>query len=581
MRSVQLPLLVMLSSCTPLLAQSQESREFGKARFTVPAGFTAEESPTMQRFARVSGRDLCLIAVYSDEASPTSLDAAFANAWRSIFSAAAYRRADLPATTIATSPNGERYMTGGGPLEDRGGNRFVARLHLFPVATRTQSIVWIGNSDGAISGCRDAWGVFFGSLRFAARDVAGAKSEPPPANSTPSAATPAPNESTPTRVAAAGATERFDGVSFSPPAGWGVQRTRDAVILSPPNGRGSEWMRILVLRPKAASGGLAAESGASWREVQSLVGAQPMRSVNGKEFDVEGPLRSVRGWDFVSIEGGMRRPEGQHSAQLVAIDMGGRIARVAAFSRDFRDLANGGVMLTSLRNPAWNRAFRDLVATVKVDGTNEQTLPPARLTEQGIVGVWGGIAMSFGQLKTHHAIFFDNGTAFFGPRFPTQGLAEINPAASQLEYPRYWGRWSMSGGRGTLNMPYGVVPLRMDANSVVLRTNNTDHRFIRLYALPERMEGTFCLSTGPCLGFTAAGRFRDGGAVRALEHSVYSYAESPAGGEGRYRIAGFTIVLQYDDGTEIRLAIPGTQTPITSTPSTLTLGFNEDVLTRR
>jgi hypothetical protein len=360
-----------------------------------------------------------------------------------------------------------------------------------------------------------------------------------------------------------------------------VRQTRDAVVLSPPAGRGAEWMRILVLRPKDGSGGLAADVGASWREVQMLVGAQPMRSVNGKEFDVEGPLHSVRGWDFVTVQGGMRRPEGQHTTQLVAMDMSGKIVRAAAFSRDFRDLASGGVMLTSSNNPVWSRAFRDVVATMQLDGANEPTLPPARLTTQGIVGVWGGIAMSFGQLKTQHAIFFDNGTAFFGPRFPTRGLADINPAASQLDYLRYWGRWSMSNGRGTLIMPYGEVPLRMDANSVVLRTNNTDHRFIRLYSLPERLDGNWCLSDGKCIGFTLAGRFRDGGAVRALEHSVYAYAESPAGGEGRYRIADFTLVLQYDDGTEIRVPIPGEQSAPAGTPATLTLGFNEDVLTRR
>jgi hypothetical protein len=315
-----------------------------------------------------------------------------------------------------------------------------------------------------------------------------------------------------------------------------------------------------------------------WTEIRALLGAELLRSVNGGAFDQSEPRRSFNGWEFVLADGAMRLAGGQHQVELYLIRVGTRAERVAVVSRDFRE--SSGLMVSTSRALVWNRAVRGFLASLRFDGVTATPVEPAGLKPGPIVGVWKGIAMSFGSLKTHHAIFFDNGTAYFGPSFPTSGLAGIDAAAEQLAAARYWGRWTMSGGQGVLTMPYGTVPLRLDPSALVMTTNRTPHRFIRLNPLPERLDGTWCLPGGACLTFTAAGTFVDRGAGRRLEHGTYPFPETPLSGEGNYRIVDHTLVLQYRGGPEVRLAAPGSIDPIRGSPASLTLSFNEDVLQR-
>jgi len=139
----------------------------------------------------------------------------------------------------------------------------------------------------------------------------------------------------------------------------------------------------------------------------------------------------------------------------------------------------------------------------------------------------------------------------------------------------------VTGGTGTLTMPYGPVPLRALGAALELTTNNTPHRFVRL-EMPEseRLDGNWCNADGACLRLTSAGTFQDGGAVRAAEHSVYPYPESPTGGEGSYELREHTLVLRYARGSELRMGFPGALDK-SSSPRELLLGFNGDLLTRR
>lgn len=571
-----LPVLVLLTSASGL---AQQAREFGAASFVPPPGWTTDARPTFQTYSRVRDRNLCMVAVYADEPSPRALDQAFAMAWDNIFGHSNYRRAERPASTPQVSPAGYRHVVGEGDLEDRGGNRFIARLHVFRVGAKTQSVVLLANSRAALDECQPEWTTFFASLRFPSvatdpRAVAGNRPDPAPA-----AAPKEPPRPTRPNEAASRSPQQFDNITFVPPAGWSVRRTTGSVELAPTDARNEEVLRVLLLPGHRFSGTLASEFQAAWTEVLSLLGAQPMMTVNRVAYDLDQPARSLRGTEFVRGNGGMRRADGVYGVTVYAFHVADRVERVAVVGRDFR--ANL-LMMNPASNSAYDAAIRELVFTLKFANQPDRPIAPAGLRAGGIVGVWTGIAMSMGKIKSQFAIFFDNGVAYFGSNFPMRGLLEIDPVVEQPAQQRYWGTYTMSGDAGVLTMPYGTIPLRRSGTTLELTTNGTLHKFIRLSMPDAPLDGTWCFEDGHCLRLTPDGRFQDNGAVRIMEHATYEFPASPPSGAGRYTLRDHTMILAYDGGPEIRMAFVGLPSDRRApAPAELRLSFNADMLVLR
>ena len=560
--------LVVCALLLPGVAvQGQQGQRFGAATFTAPTDFRLDSRPTMQMFERVRGRELCLIVVYQDEESPPALDAAFTSAWTGVFRENMYRRIDRPMAREATSPAGYRHAFGEGNLEDRGGNQFVARMLVFPVGARTQSIVLLGNSRSAMDGCRAEWDAFVASLRFpgvavalapAARD--GVRPTEPPV------AVPA--------AVAPGTPERFENITFTPPAGWRVQRGTSGVSLTPPRLLPGEVLQITLLAGRPFSGTLASQFAPAWNEVMSIFGATSMRTVNGGLYDLDEPGRSLRGWEYLHGMGGMITDNGRArwDVDLYLIRAGDRLERAVVLSSEFR------VNLSTLhadQNPIHERAIRKFIFTLDFANQPSKPVAPATLT-RATSGVWGGTAMSFGQYKATFAILFDDGTAFFGPNLPTKGLDGIDPSIEQPRASRYWGTYTMSGGAGEIRVPPGPIPMRVVGTVLEVNPLGTVHRFARI-AQPDarQVEGTWCLKDGACLQLGPSGRFRDTGAARVVEHSTYDYPESPTGGDGTYLVKDYTLILRYSTGQEFRIICLGV------VQGELWLSFNLDALTKR
>lgn len=562
--------LCLLSA--PALAQQQQT--FGAASFSPPVGWSADLRPAMQTYARIRGQHRCMVLISASEPARRTLGESFDAVWSAVFNPTAYRRADRPRNAEQVSPSGSRHAVGEGELEDRSGNRFIARLHVFPVDTAMQSVVLLASSRAALDDCRDDWSSFFASLRFSsgARVDAGANRSPPAA---PSRATQATSQG----EAADRTPQRFENITFVPPVGWAVRREAGVVRLSPVDTRNMESLQVLLLPGRRFSGTFAAEIDAAWVEARALLGAELMLTVNRVPYDLEQPTRSLRGTDYARASGGMRRADGTYTIAMYVFHVGDRAERVAVASRDFRDNA---VMTTTSNNPAFSRAIRELVFTLRLAGEPDRTLAPVGLTSGGIVGVWAGLAMSMGEIKTNFAIFFDNGLAYFGPKFPARGLLDIDPVVEQPAQIRDWGTYTMSGDGGVLTMPYGTIPLRRVGTALELTTNRTVHRFVRL-AMPDApLDGTWCLRGGQCLRLAADGRFDDGGVVRAIEHSTYAFPSTPGSGQGRYTVRSHTLLLTFDSGSEVRVGfvglVPDQRAP---SPRDLRLGFEADLLTRR
>jgi hypothetical protein len=340
-----------------------------------------------------------------------------------------------------------------------------------------------------------------------------------------------------------------------------------------------EFLQILVL-PGLPSATLDQAFATTWNDVRQLTGGDQMRTVNGTNYDVDAPIRSLRGWDYLKGSGGIRRRDGEYDVRLYVIRAGDRVDRVAVLSKSYR--ANL-TQVTTANATLHDRAIRAFLASLNFASMPGARSPSGRLTTtRSVSGVWNGLAMSFGAIKGQFAILFDDGTAYFGPRFPAEGLERIDPVAEQFAAPRYWGTWRASGTRGEIAMPYGVIPMQVIGSALELTTNNTPHKFIRRY-MPARelVVGTWCLSDGKCLELGANGRFRDGGAVRVMEHAAVEYAATPASGEGTYELRDYSLVLRYTSGLVFRLAFPGLLGGPTAVPPQVEWGWNLDALTRR
>jgi len=512
-----------------------------------------------------------MLVVTAEEPAPPALPEAFAAAWRTLLSSG-FRNARQPAALEQRSATGGRYAVGEGEIEDGSGHRLVARLHVFPLGSQSQSVVLIGNGAAALATCRESSEAFFASLRFG---TAAADSPQSPASP---AGVPDKPEGPTAEVPAPGEPQQFENLRFVPPKGWSVRRNTGKIHLSAAGVRDPERLEVLLLSGLVAAS-LERAVEATWSELQSLLTAELMRTVSGKNYDLAEPGRSLTGIEYLKANGGMRIGGAEWDVTVYALRAGERVERVVVLARAFTENLT---RVTTANNPRYAKDIRRLVFRMRFANQPEQLLTPAGLKPGGIVGVWAGLGMSFGTIKTDLAVFFDNGLAYFAPRLPLEGLDEIDPVVEQATHRRDWGTYTWNGSAGVLRMPYGEIPLRSTGASLELTTNRTPHRYLRL-VMPAsgHLDGTWCFGDGGCLRFTPNGRFEDLGAVRIAEHSVYAWPETPPRGQGRYTLRKHTLQLAYDGGPALRLAFPGLEDGSTSSPSLLRLGWNVDLLTRR
>ena len=211
----------------------------------------------------------------------------------------------------------------------------------------------------------------------------------------------------------------------------------------------------------------------------------------------------------------------------------------------------------------------------------------------GIKGVWQGISMQASassglRYNVYTPVFLSNGQAYFGPKFPSEGLYENDTRVLAELYRRDWGTYSFSNGSGVLKMPYGNIPLRMEGNKLIITANNTDHRFYQLSSVDgARFNGAYVMAEAygkiPSISFTADGRFSDNGALRVLFHE-YNECVNPAinPGSGSYFVKDYSITFNYTDGRKIKIAFLGTEYDINNpSPAVLRMSSNEDPMTRR
>jgi hypothetical protein len=224
---------------------------------------------------------------------------------------------------------------------------------------------------------------------------------------------------------------------------------------------------------------------------------------------------------------------------------------------------------------------------------NAPALKNGTIDGNGIIGVWEGTIQSTGaatgvRLDVFVPIFFNNGQVYFGNKFPTEGLNELNSRIPQELFPRNWGTYTFSNGRGILKMPFADIPFRIENSKLVVTKNQMDWHFYKKNTVDgARFSGTYTMSESygihPIITFTADGKFNDNGVVRVLSHEGTNCVNPGfKPGSGTYNVKDYTITFNYTDGRKVKIAFMGTDYDKSQlSPATLRISFNDDPLNRQ
>lgn len=382
-------------------------------------------------------------------------------------------------------------------------------------------------------------------------------------------------------------TGAFGHARYTTPSGWTEQRYSGAVVFSPTEMPADEHLQLRLLTPAPASGTLAGALERTWMELCDQLGATTTRTVYNASYDSRPPRKSFKGWEYARATGIItaKADGSDYTVDLLVMKVNQRFERMAVIGL----MRNHNLSRYSLYDsPVHRQTLQEFMFSIEFDDCNDPDVKPAGIKGDGIIGVWQGISMFGGKFKAAYAIFYSNGQAYFGSRFPLQGCDRQNSWLEAEQTPSYWGVYHFEGDSGAITMPYGQIPLASRGSKLVLTTNGTEHSFVRVPPVDgARFDGTYVMDetyeTKPVITFKRDGRFQDKGALKVLEHDFNNiFAVAPAMGAGTYSVENHTITFRYSDGKVLRIAYPGADhEPNDGSPAQLKLSFNEDVLTRR
>lgn len=563
--------LVVLAAVVLLIPQNIicQTETLGIVRYTPPKGWnkTAKENVVAFSDTNQTNGAFCVITVYGATPSASNPQNDFTNEWNNLV-VTPLKAAANPKTETRSADGWT--ITAGGTAVEAEGSKSLAFLTVFTGFGKTVSILAVLNDQSYLTQL-EAF-------------VAGITCDK-------------------TALVAPSATERngqpgkFGSVSYATPAGWNEQQFQDGVVFKPSDLPASERLVIQIMPPLNFSGTMEQALEQSWDEAVSMYKATRMNEAGGGNYKKQEAQKSFHGWEYIQGNGGILVDNGtdskdEYGLELFVVKINNRFERVAVL--ESRSKCNGSRYFPSERLN-YHDDIEQFLFSLQFTDWKEPLLKAGTTNGDGIVGIWGGISYDPTTLleKTFHqdvffSIFLSNGRAYFGPKFPLEGLYGWNTWIPAERQGRYWGTYTLSNGKGVLKMPYADVPLRMENNKLIIRHVNMDYEFYKLHSVDgATFNGTYALSelNGiiPTITFTANGNFTDRGAVSVLYHE-YTDCINPARnpGTGTYEVKDHSILFNYSDGRRIKIAFMGVDYDKRNpSPATLILSFNGDKLTRQ
>ena len=562
-----------------------QTEKLGSVKYTPPKGWTKSPKENVVIFSEINekaGR-FCFITLYGETPSEGTPEADFRTQWNNLV--VKPWGADANPKTETQPDNGWTVVAAAVPI-DLQGNKALAFLTVVSGFGKTVSVLGIFNDESYLS-----------SLEAFAEGMDIDKSAPLTTNPRSNQGSQANNQVSNQNNQPG----KFGLMTYTAPAGWTHQIFQDGVVFKPGDLPPGEQLSMQIMQPLNASGTLEQALAASYDEAAAMYKANKMHFAGGANYQGEPAKKSFKGWEYIRGKGGVQIDNGspyppELGLEVFVVKVNNRFERIAILeSRKNCQLAQ---RYYASDRVAYHNAIENLLFSLEFTDFDVPALGTGSTKGPGIVGVWQGISLSVGvpsssqqlgvRYKVFSPIFLTNGQAYFGPKFPTEGLDGLNTRIPPELYRRDWGTYSFSNGRGVLRMPYAEIPMRMEGNTLIITANQADHKFGRLNSVDgARFNGTYTMSEAygkiPAITFAADGRFVDNGAVKILYHE-YIDCINPAvtGGSGTYEVKDYTITFNYSDGRKIKIAFPGAEFDIRNQiPAILLLSYDENRLTRQ
>jgi hypothetical protein len=545
-----------------------QTETLGVVRYMPPKGWNKTLKENVVAFSdinRTTGA-FCVITLYGATPSTGNPQNDFTNAWNNLV--VAPLKAAANPNTETQSAEGWTVATAGASIEFQG--KSLAYLTVFSGFGKTASVLAVLSDKSYLTQVE----AFVSSIK---------------SDQTPPITNPAANPS-----AQSG---KFGSMSYATPASWNEQQFQDGVVFKPADLPAGEHLVMQIMQPLNSSGTMEQALQQSYDEAVSMYKVTKMHEAGGGNYRTQEAYKSFHGWEYIQGNGGVLVDDGtatkdEYGLELFVVKINNRFERVVV-------LESRGKCGLSRYYPSDRLQYHDAIDqflfSLQFSDWKESPLRTGTTNGGGIVGIWAGISYDPTLLlsKTFHQdvfypIFLSNGRAYFGPKFPSEGLNDLNTWIPPERQRRYWGTYTFSNGTGVLKMPYADVPLRMKNNSLIIRHVNTDDAFQKVNSVDgATFNGTYALSERngitPTLTFTADGRFTDRGAVSVLYHEYVDCinpAKTP--GTGTYEVRNHSVLFKYSDGRTIQIAFIGVDyDKRNQSPATLTLSSNEDVLKKQ
>ena len=554
-----------------------QTQTFDIATYTPPKDFKKDSKQGVVTYTHVNTTtgSFCIIAIYASTASAGDEKKDFNNEWKDLV-VTPYKAEANPKTETQTTADGWKAVSGAAAIKLEGIDAYSI-LTVFSGFGKKVSVL-ANLNDQSYGATIDA------VLENIKLDKT---------------ITTAPTNNTVT-TQASGETGKFGSVIYITPKGWKEQQYTNGVVLTPTALPANEHLNIQLMQSMNFSGTMEQALQKSYDEACVILNVTKMHDVNGGNYNALSAKKSFRGWEYIRCSGGIQVNNGtpykdEYGLDLFVVKINNRFERVAIVkSRNNCKLSR---YYPSARL-SYNNSIENFLFSLQFTDWQEPVVKIGTVKGDGIIGAWEGISMSVGtpkpgailgaDLKVSDAIFFSNGQAYFGTKFPSEGLDELDTRVRAENNRRDWGTYTFSNGQGVLKMLYGDIPLRIESNKLVVTSNKTDHGFIKLKPVDgATFNGTYALSelNGkiPSITFTADGRFTDDGAIKVLYHEyIDCINEALTSGSGTYEVKNYSVIFNYTDGRKIKIAFMGLNYDRKNqTPATLTMSFNEDEMKRQ
>ncbi len=556
-----------------------QTEKFDIITYTPPKDFKKDAKQGVVNYTNVNTATggFCVIAMYASTASTGDAEKDFKKDWKELV-ATPYNAEANPQTEIQTTADGWKVVTGAAPVKLDGTDLYI----ILTVASgfgKTMSIRTSLNDQSYTTQVEALFETM--ELDKTKTSLVNNNAQHPMDNTT--------------TVPTNGSAGKFGLMMYTSPAGWSHQIFQDGIVFKPLNIPADEHLAIQIMSPLSFSGTLDQALAQSFTEATTMYNGTSMYQAGGN-YSKNAPQKSFKGWEYIRGKGGIQVENGtpyktELGLELFVIKINNRYERVAIL--ESRKYCGGVSRYYASDRISYRNAIEDLLYSLEFSDFNAPVLKNGSINGGGINGVWEGTIQSTGaatgvRLEVFSPIFFTNGQVYFGNKFPTEGLDELNTRIPPELYPRNWGTYIFNNGKGILKMPFADIPFRLENDKLIVTKNQRDWPFYKLNSVDgARFSGTYKMSESyemiPSITFTADGKFSDNGVIRVLYHDNNTCINPGfKQGSGMYEVKNHTVHFNYADGRKVKIAFLGTGYDIKNqSPAKLTMSFDENTMYRQ